>query len=142
MRLLDLPGRSTVHSTNGMAATSSPLATATAISILTQGGNAVDAAIAAVATQCVVEPQSTGIGGDMFCLYKPSDGKLAAFNGSGKTPAATSIDWFLDRGITTIERVSPHSVTIPGAVDGWAQMLENFGTMTLGDLLQLSLIHI
>ena len=84
MRLLDQPGRSTVHSKNGMAATSSPLSTATAIQVLMQGGNALDAAIAAVATQCVVEPQSTSIGGDMFCLYKPHDGELVGFNGLPK----------------------------------------------------------
>ena len=119
MRLLDQPGRSTVHSKNGMAATSSPLSTATAIQILMQGGNALDAAIAAVATQCVVEPQSTSIGGDMFCLYKPHDGKLIGFNGSGRAPAAATPEWYAKQGIKTIERISPHSVTIPGAIDGW-----------------------
>ena len=79
MRLLDQPGRSTVLAMNGMAATSSPLSTAKAIQVLQQGGNAMDAAIAAVAVQCVVEPQSTGIGGDMFCLYKPHNSGLVGF---------------------------------------------------------------
>ena len=136
MRLLDLPGRSTVHSKNGMAATSSPLSTATAIQVLMQGGNALDAAIAAVAVQCVVEPQSTGIGGDMFCLYKPNKGRLIGFNGSGRAPANATADWYKKQGIQAIERISPHSVTIPGAIDGWSQMLEAHGTMSLGDLLQ------
>ena len=136
MRLLDQPGRSTVLSKNGMAATSSPLATATAIQVLLKGGNALDAAIAAVATQCVVEPQSTGIGGDMFCLYKPHDGDLVGFNGSGKAPAAATPEWYAKKGIKSIERISPHSVTIPGAIDGWTQMLDNYGTMSLGDLME------
>ncbi len=136
MRLLDQPGRSTVHSMNGMAATSSPLSTATAIQVLMQGGNALDAAIAAVAVQCVVEPQSTAIGGDMFCLYKPHDGDLVGFNGSGKAPAAATPEWYADQGITEIERVSPHAVTVPGVIDSWSQMLEAHGTMSLGEVLQ------
>ena len=136
MRLLDQPGRSTVHSINGMAATSNPLSTATAIQGLIQGGNALDAAIAAVAAQCVVEPQSTSIGGDMFCLYKPHNGALVGFNGSGRAPAAANYEWDAKQGITNIDRISPHSVTIPGAIDGWCQMLDAHGTMSLGDLLQ------
>ncbi|MBT3991906.1 MAG: gamma-glutamyltransferase [Rhodospirillaceae bacterium] len=136
MRLLDQPGRSTVHSLNGMAATSSPLSTATAIQTLMLGGNAMDAAIAAVAAQCVVEPQSTAIGGDMFCLYKPHDGDLIAFNGSGKAPAAATAQWYAEQGITKIERVSPHSVTVPGVIDGWSQLMAAYGTKSLGDVLQ------
>jgi len=136
MRPLDQPGRSTVFSTNGMAATSQPLASITAIEILQRGGNAMDAAIAAVAVQCVVEPQSTGIGGDCFCLYSPKGGGIIAFNGSGTAPAAANADWYLDNGITVIKRQSPHSVTIPGAVDAWARLSEDHGTMSLDALLQ------
>ncbi|MDP7424002.1 MAG: gamma-glutamyltransferase [Rhodospirillales bacterium] len=136
MRLLDQPGRSTVHSMDGMAATSHPLSTITAVQTLMSGGNAMDAAIAAVATQCVVEPQSTGIGGDMFCLYKPHDGDIVGFNGSGRAPAAATADWFAEQGITEIGRDSPHSVTIPGSIDGWSKLIEAHGTKSFGDMLQ------
>ncbi len=71
MRNLELPGRSPVHGPEDMACTSQPLATQTAIEVLKAGGNAMDAAVAACAVQCVVEPESTGIGGDCFCLYSP-----------------------------------------------------------------------
>ena len=136
MRPLDQPGRSTVHATNGMAATSHPLATITAISILQAGGNAMDAAIAACAVLCVVEPHSTGIGGDCFCLYSPEGRGILAFNGAGRAPAAASIEWYRGNGLRTIERHSPHAVTIPGAIDAWSRLLSDHGTMGLGDVLQ------
>jgi len=139
-RALDRPGRSTVHAPNGMAATSHPLATSTAIRILQQGGNAMDAAIAACAVQCVVEPESTGIGGDCFCLYSPRGGSggegLIAFNGAGRAPMAATADWYRERGIRAIERHTPHAVTVPGAVDAWSQLIADHGTLTLGDVLQ------
>ncbi|MAF48145.1 MAG: gamma-glutamyltransferase [Rhodospirillales bacterium] len=136
MRPLDQPGRSTVFTTNGMAATSQPLSSITAIEILRSGGNAMDAAVAAVAVQCVVEPQSTGIGGDCFCLYSPKGEGVVAFNGSGRAPAAAAAEWYLENGIERIERQSPHAVTIPGAVDAWCRLLADHGSMALDRILQ------
>ncbi len=119
-----------------MAATSHPLASITAIQVLGEGGNAMDAAIAAVAVQCVVEPHSTGIGGDCFCLYSPKGHGVIAFNGAGRAPAAATADWYLANGIRAIDRHVPHAVTVPGAVDGWSQLLADHGTLSLGDVLQ------
>ena len=136
MRLLDVPGRSTVHAPVGMAATSQPLSTMAAIQILQAGGNAMDAAIAAVAVQCVVEPQSTGIGGDCFCLYSPKSEGIIAFNGSGRAPAGATAEWYAENGIRDLPRQSPHSVTVPGAVDAWAQLSADHGIMPLGDVLE------
>src|SRR5512138_1092595 len=141
MRNLDLPGRSVARSLNGMAATSHSLATLTALDVLRGGGNAMDAAVAACAVQSVVEPESTGIGGDCFVLYAPRGGtggsaEIIAFNGSGRAPQAATADWYAGQGIEKIERYTPHAVTVPGAVDAWAQLLRDHGTRSLGDLLQ------
>ena len=137
MRNLELPGRSTVYATGGMAATSHVLATQTAIAILRDGGNAIDAAVAACAVQCVVEPQSTGIGGDCFALIAPGgSGDIVAFNGSGRAPAAAEAQWFIDNGITKIERTTPHAVTIPGAIDAWSRMIADYGRMPFGKVLE------
>ena len=137
MRDLELPGRSPVHAPEGMASTSHPLSTQTAIDVLRNGGNAMDAAVAACAVQCVVEPESTGIGGDNFCIYAPEGSSdLVAYNGSGRAPAAATAAWYAENGITTIERQSPHSVTIPGAIDAWDTLVRDFGSRPLGELLQ------
>lgn len=136
MRDLEGPGRSVVHSSRGMAATSHPLATLTAVNVLQTGGNATDAAVAACAVQCVVEPQSTGIGGDCFVLLAPHGGpEIVGFNGSGGAPAAATADWYIERGIEEIDEHSPHAVTIPGAVDAWSQLLRDYGTRGLDELL-------
>ena len=132
MRNLELAGRSPVHAMQGMAATSHPLATLAAINVLQDGGNAMDAAITACAVQCVVEPQSTGIGGDCFCLYAPAGrGEIVAFNGSGPAPAAATAARLRELGVEVIPRQSPHAVTVPGAIDAWSQLLADHGTRDL-----------
>jgi gamma-glutamyltranspeptidase/glutathione hydrolase len=136
MRDFHQSGRSPVYSVNGMAATSMPIASLTAIEILRAGGNAVDAAIAACAVLAVVEPQSTGLGGDCFCLYAPAGGgEVIAVNGSGRSAAAASLEAIRAAGPTPPDDVSPHSVTIPGAVSGWQLLQEAYGTKDFDELL-------
>jgi gamma-glutamyltranspeptidase/glutathione hydrolase len=109
----------------------------TAVKVLLDGGNAMDAAVAACAVQCVVEPGSTGIGGDCFMLFAPGNGgDIVAFNGSGRAPAAANVEWYVENGFDAIERFTPHSVTVPGAIDAWATLLKDYGTMGLDRLLQ------
>ncbi|MCH8504803.1 MAG: gamma-glutamyltransferase family protein [Ectothiorhodospiraceae bacterium] len=142
MRDFELQGRSTVHTVNGMAATSHPLATLEALNVLQSGGNAMDAAIAACAVQCVVEPGSTGVGGDCFALYaKGGRDEIVAYNGSGRAPAAAGADWFADQGITQLPVQSPHGVTVPGAVQAWEQLAADHGTLPLARLLQSAIRH-
>jgi gamma-glutamyltranspeptidase/glutathione hydrolase len=137
MRNFELPGRSPVYSVNGMAATSHPLATLTAVNILKEGGNAMDAAVAACAMHCVVEPQSIGIGGDCFALFSPKgSNRVIAYNGSGRTPAAAELERLIREGYQEIPRHSPHAVTIPGAVDAWFRLIQDFGSKPFGDLFE------
>ncbi len=137
MRNLELPGRSPVHGSEGMACTSQPLATQTAIEVLKAGGNAMDAAVAACAVQCVVEPESTGIGGDCFCLYSPGGStNIVAYNGSGRAPAAASVEWYQEQGISEIVSGAPHSVIVPGAIDAWDRLTADHGRKPLAELLQ------
>ena len=136
MRDLHLPGRSPVYATHAMAATSMPAASLTALDMLRAGGNAMDAAVAAAAVLGVIEPQSTGIGGDCFCLWQRPGGPVVAMNGSGRAPAAAGIDWFEQRGIAAIDERGPHAVTIPGAVGAWEALLAAHGTRGLDDALQ------
>jgi gamma-glutamyltranspeptidase/glutathione hydrolase len=137
MRNFHLPGRSTVHAQNAMVATSHPLAALTAIEVLRAGGTAADAAVAACALLGVIEPQSTGIGGDCFALVQPKgEGKISAYNGSGRAPMAATPEWYLEHNIKAIPLTSPHAVTIPGAVDAWTVILRDHGKFGLDSLLQ------
>src|SRR3546814_13232631 len=121
MRDLQLPGRSVAMGRHGAVATSHSLASITALDILKRGGNATDAAIAACAVQCVVEPGSTGIGGDNFVLYAPAGtdtrqgGKVYGLNGSGRAPQGLTADLLLRQGIKEIPLTSPHPRPLPGA---------------------------
>jgi len=136
MRDFNVPGRSAAMAANGMAATSHPRATLTALDVLRSGGNAADAAIAAVAMQCVVEPQSTGIGGDCFVLYSRQGALPLALNGSGRAPAKGTVEWYVEHGIGEIAVQTPHAVTVPGAVDAWCMFNRALGTRPLAELLE------
>ena len=138
MRDFHSPGRSPVYGTHGMAATSMPAATLAALDVLRAGGNALDAAVAAVAVLCVIEPQSTGIGGDCFCLYAPAgQRRVVALN--GVRPGAgrrRRIDWFERARHRSARHASAHAVTVPGAVSAWETLLAAHGTKGLDELLQ------
>ncbi|MFT5218698.1 MAG: gamma-glutamyltranspeptidase/glutathione hydrolase [Planctomycetota bacterium] len=137
MRNHQLPGRSPVMSTDVMAATSQPVATEVALQVLRDGGNAMDAAIAASATLGVVEGYSTGIGGDCFILYhENASGKLHALNGSGRSPGAATIETLNSRGFETMPEQGILSVSVPGAIDAWQCASEKFGKLSFSDLLQ------
>ena len=136
MRDFHVPGRSPAYATHGMAATSMPAATLTALDVLRGGGNALDAAVAACAVLGVIEPHSTGIGGDCFCLWAAPGKPVVALNGSGRAPAGATMDWFEENGVTQLESTSAHSVTVPGAVDAWETLLRAHGTRGLDTLLQ------
>ncbi|SVB23749.1 uncharacterized protein METZ01_LOCUS176603, partial [marine metagenome] len=129
-RITGLPfaSRSEVIGQHGMAATSHPLATQAAIDILKDGGNAIDAAIAANALLGLVEPTGCGVGGDLFAIIWDAKTKqLYGLNASGPSPKNSSIEFMKSKGITQIPRYGPHPVTVPGAVAGWSAMHKRFG---------------
>jgi gamma-glutamyltranspeptidase/glutathione hydrolase len=137
MRNFHFAGRSTVHAQNGMVATSHPAAALAGIEVLKAGGTAADAAVAACALLGVIEPQSTGIGGDCFALIQPKgEGKIVAYNGSGRAPAAATADWYLERKIRSVPLTSAHAVSIPGSIDAWEVILRDHGKFGLDTLLQ------
>ena len=125
--------RSPVYSRNGIVATSQPLATAAGLTLLAAGGNAADAAVAAAAALNVTEPTSTGIGGDMFALFYSADTKrVTALNGSGRAPAALTLDRLKKDGFSTeLPPFHAHTVTVPGACAGWFDLIEKHGSRSM-----------
>ncbi len=129
--------RSAVLAKNGMVATSQPLAALAGLQMLMQGGNAVDAAVACAAALNVVEPESTGVGGDMFALiWNAQEKQVRALNGSGRAPAAASIDELKSAGHRQMPGEGPYSVSIPGTVHGWETILAAHGSMPLSEVLK------
>ena len=132
------PSRSAVVASRGMVATSQPVAALAGVDILRQGGNAVDAAVATAAMLNVVEPMSTGIGGDAFALIAMAGSdRILGLNASGRAPAAATRDEYARR-LGADGRISGHSilaVTVPGAAAGWADALSRCGRMPLADVL-------
>jgi len=141
MRSLHFPGRSPVYARRGMCATSHPAASLTAIDILKEGGNAVDAAIAAAAVLAVVECPMTGIGGDCFAILAKPGERPIALNAAGRAPKAATARFFAERGVQRIDTTSVHAVTVPGAIDGWCRLLADHGSMSLARVLAAA-IHL
>ena len=153
--------RSTVHASGGMVATSQPLAAQAGLSILRDGGNAFDAAVATAAALNVVEPTSTGLGGDVFALYRTADGEVGGMRSCGGAPGEATIEnvrksvrnhedasgWYPEsRGYAVDEATSeddlempflgPHAVTVPGTARGWETTVDELGHLSLGAVLE------
>jgi gamma-glutamyltranspeptidase/glutathione hydrolase len=130
-------GRSNVISQQGIVATSQTLASVAGAQILAKGGSAVDAAIAANAVLGVTEPLMTGLGGDLFVMYRDAKtGKITGLNSSGPSPKALNPEVLAKQGIKSMPSEGIHSVTVPGAVRGWWAMHERFGKLPWKDLFQ------
>src|SRR5258708_21707577 len=127
-------GRSMVISRGGIVAAESPLAAQAGVRVLESGGNAVDAAIATNAMMGVVEPMMNGIGGDLFAIvYDAKANKLYGLNASGWAPAGLTIEFLQKQGLKDMPQKGIHSVTVPGAVDGWQKLAEKFGRKKLSE---------
>ncbi|WP_100657996.1 gamma-glutamyltransferase [Alteromonas flava] len=134
--------RSEVIATNAMAATSQPLATQVALDIMRQGGNAIDAAIAANAMLGLVEPTGCGIGGDLFALvWDAKTQQLIGLNASGRSPQSLTLDYFKQQSLTAIPKFGPLPVSVPGAVDGWFMLHERFGSIPMTAVLAPSITY-
>jgi len=128
-------GRSMVVTKFGVVSTPQFLASQAGAHILEQGGNAIDAAIAANAVMGVVQPYVNGIGGDLFMLYyEAKTGKVYGLNSSGWTPKALTIDYLKSKGVTTINPIGVETIDVPGAVAGWDAMHKRFGTLPFNQL--------
>ena len=130
-----LAGRSTVYAPNGVIATSQPLATSAGLAVLQRGGNAIDAAVVAAAVLTVVEPNMTGVGGDLFAMvWSARDKTLHGLNATGRSGALMTRETMAARGRTRVSQ-GIEAVTIPGSLSGWSALLERFGTLTLAQAL-------
>ena len=128
--------RSPVYGTRGAVASSQPLASEAGMRVLQRGGNAADAAVAVAAALNVTEPCSTGMGGDCFALYyDASKSRVLGMNGSGRAPAGLTPERLAADGFTKMPLNGVHTVTVPGAVAGWVDTIEHFGTLTMKDVL-------
>jgi len=128
--------RSMIVSREGIVAAESPLPAQAGAMILARGGNAVDAAVATNAVMGVVEPMMNGMGGDLFAIvFDAKSGKLYGLNASGWAPAKLSIEFLKTNGLQTMPEHGIHSVTVPGAVDGWSKLLSRFGTKKFAEVL-------
>ena len=137
-----LAGRSTVYAPNGAVATSQPLASAAGLQVLRQGGNAVDAAVAAAAVLSVTEPHMTGIGGDMFAIvWLAREQKLVALNASGRAGSLMTRETLQARGFRAGSQQGVMSVTVPGALAGWDMLLRTHGKRTLAQALQPAIAY-
>jgi gamma-glutamyltranspeptidase/glutathione hydrolase len=129
-------GRSTVYAPHGAVATSQPLATAAALKVLQDGGNAIDAAVTAAAMLNVTEPHMTGMGGDMFAiLWSAEEGRLIGLDASGKSGSKVDLQELLAEGAERVPGSGARSVTVPGALSGWNALVQSYGTMSLADVL-------
>ena len=128
--------RSEVISQNGMVATSHPLASQIGVDILQNGGNAIDAAIAANAALGLMEPTGNGIGGDLFAIvWIENEKKLYGLNASGRSPEGLSLEYFKENDFKSIPAYGPLPVSVPGCVDGWFELHEKFGKIKMRDIL-------
>jgi gamma-glutamyltranspeptidase/glutathione hydrolase len=130
-------GRSVTIAPHGMVATSHPLATQIGLDILKQGGNAIDAALAADAALGLMEPMSCGVGGDLYAIvWDAKSQKLYGLNASGRSPYAATRDVFAKKGLKEIPTTGPLSWSVPGCVDGWEALRKRFGTLPLDKILE------
>ena len=137
-----IAGRSRVATKYGIVAASQPLAARAGVQILERGGNAVDAAIAANAVMGLVEPQSNGIGGDLFAIvYEAKTGAIHGFNASGWAPQGLTADLLKSQGHTEMPQGGIHTVTVPGAVAGWEALRTKLGCLPLSDLLAPAIVY-
>ena len=133
----DMGRRSTVYAPRAAAATSQPLATAAALEIMQQGGNAIDGAVAAAAVLNVTEPHMTGMGGDAFSIvWLAETRELVGIDASGRSGSGMTVEALRARGHDRVPGSGPEAVTVPGAVSGWNALVTRYGKLTLAEVLQ------